>query len=314
MTMIKIESGQVLIRRAFRYQVFLFALLALAMPGTGLADCADLPLSCIRIVYGEVQTMPAGTVLLPLEVRFDDARGKSHLESLSDVTAGVAALPARVPSELPAGPLVYRTIPVNRTGEKWTILLSAASPRNFSVRVQARYVTKGGTTYLAAETNCFVFGRKLGAKAESKPEVLPSAWFSGLGLSIEPPFFYWPQTEESLRVTLHLGNRALPGTALTVFDGSFPAIRLLTDQTGRVIYAPPDDPALNRQGDKATKQIFLVAAHNEGKESFVVTRTLRLHRNRHTHKRRDAGRALFGAAALLACGAVIRARCGRRQA
>lgn len=313
--MIKIGWGQALTRRAFRYPaIFLLTLWTLAMPGTGLAGGADVPLSCMRIVYGEAQTLPTGTVLLPLEVRFDKAHGENRLGTLSSVTAGVAALPARIPSEQPAGPFVYRAIPLNRTGEKWTILLSASSPRNFSIRVQARYVAKGRTTYLAAETNCFVFGRNLGAKTVPRPEVLPPQWFAGLGLSIDPPFFYWPQTEEPLRVTLHLGDRALSGTALTVFDGSFPATRLLTDQSGCVVYAPPDDPALNRQGDKATKQIFLVAAWDEGKESFVVTRTLRLHRNRHTHKQRDAGLALFGGTVFFTGGAVVWARYRRRRA
>lgn len=284
------------------------------MPGTGLAGDAGVPLSCIRIVYGDAQTSPTGTVLLPLEVRLDNVHGENSLGTLSSVTAGVAALPARIPSEQPAGPFVYQAIPLNRTGEKWTILLSASSPRNFSIRVQARYVAKGRTTYLAAETNCFVFGRNLGVKSELRPDALPPQWFAGLGLSIDPPFFYWPQTEEPLRVTLHRGNRALPETALTVFDESFPATQLLTDQTGSVVYAPPDDPALNRRGDKATKQIFLIAAYNEGNESFVVTRTLRLHRNRHTHKQRDAGLALFGGTVFCAGGAVVWARHRRRQA
>jgi hypothetical protein len=309
-----IKSGQAVIRRAFLCPaLFLLALLTLVTPESSLADEAGAQLPHLRIVYGEAQTMPDGTVFLPLEIHLDDAHGVNRMESLSRVTAGVASLPARASTVTLTKPLVYRSIPVTKTGEQWTILLSADSPRSFAVRVQARTATNGMTTYLAAETNCFVFGRKLEVKAESKAEALPPAWFSGLGLSIDPPFYYWPQTGDPLQVTLYLGNRTLPKTTLTVFDGSSPVTRLLTDHAGRVVYVPPDDQVLNRQGEKATKQILLVTAYDEGNDHFVATRTLRLHRNRFTHRQSDAGLALFGATALLTCGAVAWVRRRRRQ-
>ena len=146
---------------------------------------------------------------------------------------------------------------------------------------------------------------KEGAKAELKAEALPPAWFSGLGMSIDPPFYYWPQTETPLEVTLYLGRRVLPKTMITVFDESFPSARYLTDHAGRVVYVPPDDPALNRLSEKAAKQVFLVAVHNEENNLFVATRTLRLHRNRSSHFQSDMGMALFGATALFTGGTVI---------
>lgn len=307
-----IEYVQALIRDAFLCPVlFLLALLALTMPESGMAIDAGAQLPHLQIVYGEVRTIPDGTVILPLQIRFDNAQGINRMESLSGLTAGVAALPARA---LQTKSFVYQAIPVTKIGEQWMILLSAGSPQNFAVRVQARHVKNGRTTYLAAETNCVVFGRTRGAKTESNPEALPPAWFSGLGLGIAPPFHYWPQTEDPVQITLYLDSRALPGTILTVLEGAYPVTRLTTDQSGCAIYVPSDDPALNRQGDKATKQILLVAAHGEGNNRFVVTRTLCFHRNRFTHRHLRPGLALFGGTVFFIGGAVVWARRRRWQA
>lgn len=301
-----IDSGLTMIRHTFLFPaLFLLALLASAMPDYGWADDVSEPFSHLRIVYGEAQTQPNGAVLLPLEIRFGNVEGVNCLESLSGVMAGVATLPARVDSEKQTKPLVYRSVPVSRTGEKWTILLCARSPLNFAVRIQAWQETNGRKTYLSAETNCFVFGRTLGANTESKAEALPPAWFSGLGMSINPPFYYWPQTEDPLQVTLHLAGRTLAKKTLTVFDGLSPVRRFLTDDAGRIVYVPPDDPALNRRSEKAAKQVFLVSVHSEGDDLFVATRTLRLHRNRLSHLQLDMGMALFGTTALVTGGTVI---------
>jgi hypothetical protein len=310
-----IETASALIRCAFLHPAFfLLVLLALVTSESGLADDADVRLPRLWIVYGEGQSLSDGTVVLPLEIHFDNVQRANRLESLSDITAGVASLPALGPSVKQSKPLVYRAIPVTKTGKKWTIQLSTGAPRNFAVRVQARHVANGGTTYLAAETNCAIFGRKLGARAESKAEALTPAWFSGLGMSIEPPFYYWPQTEDPLQVTLHLSGRALPKTTLNILDGSSLPTQYVTDHAGKVVYAPPDDPALNKQGEKAVKQVFLVSVYREGNDLFVAIRTLRLHRNRFSHRQLDMGLTLFGATTLLTGGAVVWARRRRRPA
>ncbi|MGV8058809.1 MAG: hypothetical protein AB2L12_12410 [Smithellaceae bacterium] len=304
-----IEYSKALIRYAFLCPaLILLALMALTMPESGLASDTSASLPHLRIVYGDVRTMLDGTVILPLEIRFDNAYGVNRMESLSGVTVGVAALPVRASLVKQTKPFIYRAISVTKTGEQWAILLSAGSPQNFAVRVQARHVTNGRTTYLAAETNCVVFGRTHGAKTESKPETLPPVWFSGLGLGIAPPFHYWPQTEDPVQMTLYLGSRALPGTMLTVLEGSSPVTQLMTDESGRAAYVPPDDPMLNKQGEKAAKQILLVAAYGKGNDRFVVTRTLLLHRNRFTHRHLRPGLALFGGTAFFIGGAVVWAR------
>ncbi|MEN6331481.1 MAG: hypothetical protein ABFD57_05805 [Smithella sp.] len=309
-----IKSGRAVIFHTSLHPVpFLLALfMLLMMPQSGLAADAGAQLQHLRLVYGEERALSDGTVLLPLEIHFDNVQGGGRLENLSDVTVGVASLPAFGPSVKQTKPLVYRSIPVIKTGDKWTIQLSTGAPRSFAVRVQARSAANGKTTYLTAETNCFVFGRKLGTKVEPKAEALPPAWSSGLGMSINPPFYYWPQTETPLQVTLHLGSHVLPKTTLTVFDGYFPPARFLTDHAGRVDYVPPDDPALNRHSEKAAKQVFLVSVHSEGDDLFVATRTLRLYRNRLSHLRMDMGMALFGTTALVTGGTVIWIRRGRR--
>lgn len=193
------------------------------------------------------------------------------------------------------------------------IQLSSGTPRNFAIRIQTQGMTNGKKTYFAAETNCTVFGRKLGTKAEPSKEVLPSTWFSGMRMSIDPPFYYWPQTENPLKVTLNFGQHVLPKTLLTAFDESFPPKRFLTDNAGRAFYTPPDDPALNRKSEKASKQGFLVAFHSEGDSLFVITRTLRLHRNRYSHLQPHMGLALFGTTALVTSGIVILMRRKRWQ-
>lgn len=310
-----IESGRAVIFHAsLRPVLFLLVLLMLMMPQSGLADDIGAQLPHLRIVYGEEQALSDGTVLLPLEIHFDNVQRDNRPANLFDVMVGVASLPAFGPSVKQTKPLVYRSIPVIKTGDKWTIQLSTGAPRSFAVRVQARSAANGKTTYLTAETNCFVFGRKLGAKAEQKAEALPPAWFSGLGMNIDPPFYYWPQTETPLQVTLQLGRRVLPKTTLTVFDVSFPPAQYLTDHAGRVVYVPPNDPVLNRQSEKAAKQVFLVSVHSEGDNLFVATRTLRLHRNRLSHLQLDMGMALFGTTALVTGGTVIWMRRGRRPA
>ncbi len=310
-----IKSGQAVIRRVFLHPAFfLLVLLMLMMPESGPAGDTGAQVPHLRIVYGEEHALSDGTVLLPLEIHFDNVQGNNRLESLSDVAVGVASLPAFGPSVKQTKPLVYRTTPVTKTVGKWMILLSTGSPRSFAVRVQARNAANGKTTYLTAETNCFVFGRRRGEKAESKAEVLPPVWFSGLGMSIEPPFYYWPQTETPLQVTLHLDRRVLPKKMLTVFDASFQPARYLTDHAGRLIYVPPDDPALNRRSEKAAKQVFLVAAHSEANDLFVATRTLRLHRNRFSHLQPDMGIALLGTTAAVTGGTVIWVRRRGRQA
>ena len=310
-----IESGRALIFLALLcFVLFMLVLLMLMMPASGAAADAGRQLPHLRIVYGEEQALSNGTVLLPLELHCGNVQRGDHLENLSAVKVGVASLTAFGPSVKQTKPLVYRSVPVIKTKDKWIIQLSTGVPRSFAVRVQAVNTANGETTYLTAETNCFVFGRKRGMKAEPKADSLPAAWFSGLSMSIDPPFYYWPQTETPLQVTLHLGRRVLPQTTLTVFDGPFPPARYSTDHAGRVVYVPPDDPALNRQSEKAAKQVFFVAAHSEGNNFFVATRTLRLHRNRLSHLRIDMGMALFGATALVTGGTVIWMRRGRRPA
>jgi len=309
-----IKSGRALIFRALLcFVLFMLVLLMLMMPQSGQAGDDALQLPHLRIVYGAEQALSDGTVLLPLEIHCENVRGDYRRENLSAVTAGVASLPAFGPSVQQTKPLVYRATPVTRAGRRWMLQLSTGSPRSFAVRVQAQSAANGKTIYLTAETNCFIFGRKRGAKAEFKAEALPPAWFSGLDMSIDPSFYYWPQTETSFQVTVCLGGRVLPKTALTVFDESFPPARYLTDSAGRVVYVPPNDPALNRLSEKAAKQVFLVSVHNEGNDFFVATRTLRLHRNRLSHFQSDLGMALFGATATITGGTVIWARHRRRR-
>ncbi len=309
-----IKSGRALIFRALLcFVLFMLVLLMLMMPQSGLAVDAAMQLPYLRIVYGEEQALPDGTVLLPLEIHCENVPGNYRRVNLSVVTVGVASLPAFGPSVQQTKPLVYRSIPVIRTGDKWTIQLCTGLPRSFAVRVQAQSAASGKTIYLTAETNCFIFGRKRGAKAEFKADALPPAWFSGLDMSIDPPFYYWPQTETPFQATVRLRGRVLPKTALTVFDGSFPPASYLTDSAGRVVYVPPDDPALNRLSEKAAKQVFLVSTYKEGNDFFVATRTLRLHRNRLSHFQSDLGIALFGATATITGGTVIWARRRRRR-
>ncbi|MEN6373887.1 MAG: hypothetical protein ABFD75_03775 [Smithella sp.] len=310
-----IKSGRAVVFPALLCSVpFLLVLLILMMPQSALVGDADVQLPHLRIVYGEEQALSDGTVMLPLEIHCENIQRRNCLENLSAVTVGVASLPAFGPSVKQTKPLVYQATPVIRTGGRWMIQLSTGSPRSFAVRVQARSAINGKTICLTAETNCFVFGRKRGAKAESKAETLTPAWFFGLGMSINPPFYYWPQTETPLEVTLCLGRRVLPKTMITVFDESFQPTRYLTDSAGRVVYVPPDDPALNRLSEKAAKQVFLVSVHNEGNDCFVATRTLRLHRNRLSHFQSDMGLVLFGATATITGGTVIWMRRKGRQA
>ena len=310
-----IKSGRALIFRALLcFVLFLLVLLMLMMPASGAAADAGRQLPHLRIVYDKEQALSNGTVLLPLEIHLDNVPGDYRLENLSAVKVGVASVPAFGPSVKQTKPLVYRSVPVIKKKDKWIIQLSTGVPRSFTVRVQAVSAANGETTYLTAESNCFVFGRKRGMKAEPKSESLPPAWFSGLNMSIDPPFYYWPQTETPFQVTVRLKGRVLPKTALTVFDGSFPPARYLTDSAGRVVYVPPNDPALNRLSEKEAKQVFLVSVHNEGNDFFVATRTLRLHRNRSSHFQSDIGMALFGATATITCGTVIWVRRRRRQA
>jgi len=309
-----INSGRAVIFPALLCPVHFFLfLLILMMPQSALAGDADVQFPHLRIVYGAEQALSDGTVLLPLEIHCENVRGNYRWENLSAVTAGIASLPAFGPSVQQTKPLVYRATPVTRTGDRWMLQLSTGSPRSFTVRVQAQSAVNGKTIYLTAESNCFIFGRKRVAKAEFKAEALPSAWFSGLDVSIDPPFYYWPQTETPFQVTVRLGGRVLPKTSLTVFDGSFPPASYLTDAAGRVVYVPPNDPALNRLSEKAVKQVFLVSVHNEGNDFFVASRTLRLHRNRLSHFQSDLGMALFGATATITGGTVIWARHRRRR-
>ncbi|MEN6621788.1 MAG: hypothetical protein ABFD50_09595 [Smithella sp.] len=309
-----IEFDQAMFFRAIpRPLFFLFVLFSLMMPSSGMADIAATQLSHLRIIYGKEQAMADGTVTLPLEIHFyNEERGK-NLESLFNVTAGIASLPARGPSAKTTKPLVYRAIPVMKTGDKWMIQLSTGTPRNFAIRVQAKSTTNGKTKYYSAETNCSVFGRKLNAKAASKSEALPASWFSGLGISIDPPFYYWPQTEDPLTVTTRLGSRALSKATLTVLDKSFKSVQYLTDYAGQIVYVPPDDPALNRRSEKAAKQVFLMSVHSERDNLFVATRTLRLHRNRFSHRELNKGIAIFGTVTLFSGGTVIWMRRRRRQ-
>lgn len=311
-----IKSGRAVIFSALLCPVpFLLVLLMLMIPQSTLAaGDADVQRPHLRIVYGVEQALSDGTVMLPLEIHCENIQGGYRLENLSAVTVGVASLPAFGPSVKQVKPLVYRATPVTGTGGRWTIQLSTGSPRSFAIRVQARNIASGKTIYLTAETNCFIFGRKRGAKAEFKADALPPAWFSGLDMSIDPPFYYWPQTETPFQVTVRLRARVLPKTALTVFDGSFPPATYLTDSAGRIAYVPPDDPTLNRLSEKASKQVFLVSAYKEGNDLFVATRTLRLHRNRLSHFHSDMGMALFGATATITGGTVIWARRRRRRA
>lgn len=318
MTNLTTKSGQAVIHPiSFFPGCFLLVLLTLIMPRSGLAKNADAQFPHLRIAYGEEQALQDGTVSFPLEIRLENIQGDNSLKNLSEVTAEAASLPAFEPSikqtEKQTEPLVYRPIPVIKKGDKWMILLMSGAPRNFAVRVQAHGIVNGKKTYLAAETNCLVFGRKLKTKSVSKAEVCPPAWFSGLGMGIDPPFYYWPQTEVPLRVTLNFGNRVLPKTMLTVFDESFPPARFLTDQAGQAVYVPPNDPALNRKSEKASKQVFLFSFHSEGDNLFVVARTLRLHRNRQSHFQPHMGLALFGITVLVASGTVILIRHRRRQ-
>lgn len=313
------KPGQVMIYRAFFFPAFLLlALLMLVMPQSGLAGNAGTQLPHLRIIYGKEQALANGTVILPLEILLENVCGSNCPVSLSDVTVGVASLPALDPlikqTKKQIEPLVYQSIPVIKTGGKWMIQLASGTPRNFAIRVQAQGMANGKKTYFVAETNCSIFGRKLGMKDETRKEALPPAWFSGLGMSIYPPFYYWPQTETPLQVTLHFGNRVLPKKALTVFDESLPPEYFLTDDSGRVVYTPPNDPVLNRKSEKASKQVFLVAFHSEGDNLFVVTRTLRLHRNRYSHLQPHMGMALFGTTALVTGGMVLWVRRRRRPA
>ncbi|MDR0355385.1 MAG: hypothetical protein LBJ64_06575 [Deltaproteobacteria bacterium] len=148
------------------------------------------------------------------------------------------------------------------------------------------FISENGRSYYA-QSNFNIYGTESSSTPPSK-DLPPEDWplFS---LSSDLPL-YWLQTGQTLHVAFQ--HPTWISSEMTVWEdgGNEPAARLKPDVDGTFVYAPPHDPALDRAGATATKNIvFVQELPDGGSASF----TLRLHRSRDAKRDLTIGAGVF---------------------
>ncbi|MDR1109158.1 MAG: hypothetical protein LBP92_00310 [Deltaproteobacteria bacterium] len=152
------------------------------------------------------------------------------------------------------------------------------------VELTARLDIGGVVHYAQADFNLFA---REGSR--SRPSAAGAPGWPFFELGSEAPL-YWPQTGQTFHVRI-LGLDLPPGPmAVWEEGGGAPAAVIVPDEGGLYSYAPPHDPALDRLGATASKNLVFVHPLGGGGTASL---SFAVHRSRVERRRLGAGLAVF---------------------
>ncbi len=180
----------------------------------------------------------------------------------------------------------------------YSIKIESSKQARFVLIVTAEKIKEGISTHYLAKASFTLFGKSMSDGSERVPLSYESIDRS-LEIHIDPEHNYWPQTGSPVKVFPLFNGKMLPEKSLSVFDEHASPLELNTDNTGNLVYVPPEDRILNSMGETASKQTVLVSSMSDNGIKYISSYTLLLHRSRFGKNKHTPGLIVFGSAFML---------------
>jgi len=246
---------------------------------------------CLWIAQGERIRANAGEAVVPVKVEFGRfPGGRRDLSQLAGLRIAYAVNNSNAGSEW-----VWREIDLQSRDANGYMPIAVRD--GDSILIYAYATLRNGSVRYSAKTSISRFGRKKPPRQFDVTNRIPAF----MEVDLLPPFHYWRQTGEQLKVGIRGTGNQISHT-MQALDENMPIQPISLGSDGYGQYTPPDDTRLNARSAQAAKTTLLVAEKNEPGVIQVASYSLQLHRNRFQHRNQKAGALLFAttAAAVLA--------------
>lgn len=245
--------------------------------------------------YGEGTKEKDGSLVLELKInygRFPDKIGKSvGLDNLNAVYTAQSTR-TNVDNNLLYKADIYKDI------SGYSIKIKSAKEERFVLIVTAEKTDNGVAAHYLAKTSFTLFGKSLSEGPERFPES-PDSTGRSFEIYIDPEHHFWPQTGNPIKVSPLFNGEMLPEKGISVFDEHAFPVEMTADETGTLVYIPPEDRKLNSMGETAHKQTVLVSSLSDKGIQYISSYTLLLHRSRFGKHELTPGLIVFGSAFVL---------------
>ncbi|MBN2534355.1 MAG: hypothetical protein JXB88_15820 [Spirochaetales bacterium] len=197
------------------------------------------------------------------------------------------------------GDVVYYPLEIIEEKGEVFIRITSHKTNPFTVLIQGEKNNKKQKKIYLAKTSFFLFGNSNKKQVESElftsNTVIKIA--ENLQIHINPHYSYWRQVDTPVTFNVFFDNQKLKKKIVHIIDENdenvFNPITRMTDESGELIYIPPDDRKLRQKGSTAYKQIVIMAEEQKENSIYVSSFTLLLHRSRFKHYNVPVGVIIF---------------------
>ena len=280
-----------------RYNVFVICLLfiMLSHPVRAVEESSMLNDDFLWLEYGDGTKEKDGSLILELKIhygRFPDIKNSSI--ELDNLNAVYTAQSTRGKED--SKPLYRADIHEDISG--YSVKIESAKENRIVLIVTAQKTYNGDTSHYLAKTSFTLFGKSMSEASERFPAD-PDSTERSLEICIDPEHHFWPQTGNPIKVFPLYNGKIQAEKNISVFDEHAFPVELITDETGNIVYVPPEDKKLNSMGETASKQTVLVCGLAYRGEKYISSYTLLLHRSRFGKHEYLPALAVFGSAFIL---------------
>ncbi|MBN2440338.1 MAG: hypothetical protein JXJ04_03305 [Spirochaetales bacterium] len=239
------------------------------------------------IEFGEHYKEADGSVTLELHICYGTFPDNKSKVFLPDEVKGVYTMNEKDANGKP----VFFPLKIMKENDKLFIRITSPKTNPFTVLIQGEKNYGKQRKICLGETTFFLFGSSSGNKKQIEPELsgdLPDFGIvRHLQIDIAPYYSYWRQVDTPVTIGISCDNQKLKNKRVFIVDENNedflnPTIKQ-TDESGEILYIPPDDIKLRQKGTTAYKQTVIIAKEQEENTIFISSFTLLLHRSRFKH-------------------------------
>jgi hypothetical protein len=199
------------------------------------------------------------------------------------------------------GEIIYYPLEIMEEKGEASIRITSYKTNPFAVLVQGEKNNGKQKKIYLAKTSFFLFGNSHKNKKQVESELSSSNTeikiAEDLQIHITPLYSYWRQVDTPVTLNIFFDNQKLKKKPVHIIDENdedvFNPIIRKTDESGELIYIPPDDRKLRQKGTTAYKQMVIMAEERKENSIYISSFTLLLHRSRFKHYNVPAGVIIF---------------------